>query len=100
MRIEELSPGVFVKTPDQVEEILIKIMNRFFDTQEEAVKGSREDIVVEIQKRVTPIISNTLYELFHKERDSLISDIVNSPKFENKVREIAVEEINKVIGRR
>jgi len=58
MRIEEVSPGEFIKVPNILEQKMIKTMNRFFETGNDAVKGSREDIILEVEKRIRPLISN------------------------------------------
>jgi CRISPR/Cas system CSM-associated protein Csm2 small subunit len=58
MRIEEVASGQFIKVPNNLEQKMIKTMNRFFETGEDAVKGSREDIILEVEKRIRPLIAN------------------------------------------
>lgn len=58
MRIEEVASGQYIKIPNTLEQKMIKTMNRFFETGESAVEGSREDIILEVEKRLRPLISN------------------------------------------
>lgn len=58
MRIEELDDGKFIKIPDKVEEKVIKTINRYVESDPDLIKGSREDIIMEVQKRIRPMIAN------------------------------------------
>jgi len=43
---------MYVKKPDRIETYLIRVINRFFDTEIKSIENSRESIVLEALKRL------------------------------------------------
>ena len=82
MRIEEVASGQYTKIPDSLEQKMIKTMNRFFETDKESVSGSREDIILEVEKRIRPTISNMVKriawlegkEIFEQQLESVLKE--------------------------
>ena len=78
MRLEERSNGNYIKVPDPIEQQLIKIVNRFFINDPEALKNSREGIIIELQNRVTPMVRNMVKRIAWLEGKAIFEEELKS----------------------
>ena len=85
MRIEELKNGNYVKTPDKAEKELLNVVNRFFNSDMEDFDKSKESIILEVQRRLKPLIINLVKriaweegrEIFEPMIDELVDKIIS-----------------------
>lgn len=86
MRIEEISTGNYVKSPDKAEKELINVVNRFFNSDMEGFEKSKESIILETQRRLKPLIINLVkkiaweegYQIFEPLIQDLIKEVIES----------------------
>lgn len=84
MRIEELKQGNYVKTPDTTEHQLLNVVNRFFNSDMHDFEKSKESIILEVQKRIKPLIINLVKrvaweegrEIFEPMIDELVGKVI------------------------
>lgn len=88
MRIEEVTPGQYMKVPDSLEQKMIKTMNRFFETGKGPIAGSREDIILEVEKRIRPTIANMVKRIAWLEGKEI---------FEQQMEVVLKEQLDEVI---
>lgn len=101
MIIEQTNDYNYVKVPDKTEQELTKVINRFFETNDEVVKGSREEIILETQKRLRPLIGNMVkkiawiqgQEIFEQQLKSVMEEQVKiiTDKVFDKIKDIKTD---------
>lgn len=64
MNIHEKRKGIYVKAPNEIEQYLINIIQRYFETDEKRIIGSRENIIQESIRRIKNEISLTPSEYY------------------------------------
>lgn len=74
MRIEQLTNNTYTKKPDKVEAHILKIIERFFETNKEAIEGTREEIINETIKRLRQDTLNSLRSIIVDEIRKSIED--------------------------
>lgn len=89
MRIEEVSQGNHVKIPSKLESELIKVMNRFFISNAKELENSREGIILEVQKRIRPMVANMVKRIAWLEGQKI---------FEEQLRTVLEEEIADIVA--
>lgn len=78
MRVEDRGNGNFIKVPDSIEQQLIKVINRYFITDPDALKNSREGIITELQNRVQPMVANMVKRIAWLEGKQIFEDELKS----------------------
>ena len=74
MRVEQLSANIYTKKPDKVEAHVLKIIERFFETNPEAIQGTREEIINETIKRLRQDTINSLKSIIVSEIRKSVED--------------------------
>lgn len=74
MRIEQQSKNVYQKKPDKVEAHILKIIERFFETNKEAIEGTRENIINETIKRIKLDTINSIRGIVVEELSTVSAD--------------------------
>lgn len=77
MRIEEIGNGHYVKAPDKTEHELINVVNRFFNSDMDDFDKSKEAIILEVQKRIKPLIVNLVKKIAWEEGRDIFEPMVN-----------------------
>lgn len=105
MRIEQISKGKFVKRPDRMTQYMMRVIQRFFETDEEMINTneSRESIINEATRRAGAEIVRSVQNIVVDETnkyaatelngaiDTKLADIVN--KLNDRVDAIVGREI-------
>ena len=76
MRLEELGNGQYVKVPDKTESDLIKVVNRFFNSDMEEFDDSKEAIILESQRRLKPLIVNLTKRIAWEQGQEIYGPII------------------------
>lgn len=97
MRIEELSKGSYVKVPAKLETELVNVMNRFFENDPAEIENSREGIILEIQKRIRPMITNMVKRIAWVEGEAIFK-VQLEAVVENEIRKIIEDIMATVAG--
>ncbi len=74
MRIEQQSKNVYTKKPDKIEAHILRIIERFFETNKEAIEGTREEIIQETIRRIRQDTINSLRQIIIEEIRSSVND--------------------------
>lgn len=76
MRIEELKQGNFIKSPDSTEYQLLNVVNRFFNSDMDGFENSKEAIILEVQKRLKPLIINLVKKIAWEEGREIFEPMI------------------------
>lgn len=91
MRIEELKSGNYIKTPDKAEKEILNVVNRFFNSDMEDFDKSKEAIIVEVQRRLKPLIINLVKRIAWEQGKDIFE-----PMIEELVDKVIKEEIGSI----
>lgn len=90
MRIEERDNNHYVKKPDVVDSYVLKIIQRYFETNEDAILNSREDIINEATRRIRPEIVFSIQKTVIEETKKYAQEELNNA-LDNKLIDIMSE---------
>ena len=77
MRIEELQNGNYIRTPDKSEHEVINVVNRFFNSDMEDFDKSKESIILEVQRRLKPLIINMVKRIAWEQGKDIFEPMIN-----------------------